>query len=619
MNPVTPSDPNLPPRSPAGGLESDSLETLHWLYSVEQRTVVPIKWLVLLLVIALMLFQPDERERLSDPVLQKTLAVYGLTNLIFSILFLGRFVSVERFRWASYFSFAADLVFISVWVLLTGGLKSEFYFLFFLLILRSAALFQNPKRKVLCDAVMAIIFLTVSFVGTQSSEGRGSTVTDLVELVPLFFFRLTLLFGIILTSWFLVEALTSQQKRIQSMNERLQYQSEQNREVLISMTDAVFVFDQSLLLRLCNPTAEKLLREIQGIKDSSRRHPPGGTVQNPFGIPPRLLGNASMSEIGRDAHEGRFWANMSPDQMGAQVERLLEEVRFKPDKRIVGYPINLVTRSGKKFSLIASSVALGGEGTQHLGWLLLFRDVSEYQSMEAQLLEAEKLAAVGRLAAGLAHELGNPLGIIKSCAHYLQKKMEPNSTLYEETGVLASEAERCQKILRQLLAFASQDQLRLVDFDLRELLAKAVNLVEFQAPESITLTFETDLEEAATHSDENLLTQAFVNLLLNAVQSIDKATGKVEASLHEIEGGGWWITIRDNGCGMGKESLTRLFEPFYTTKRDGTGLGLAITQRIIDRLGGKIAVQSNPGIGTEFSILLPKKCDSSHMIPGSHG
>ncbi|MCA9424904.1 MAG: hypothetical protein KC994_07500, partial [Candidatus Omnitrophica bacterium] len=134
---------------------TDTLETLHWLYLVEQRTVVPIKWLVLLLVIALMLFQPEERQKLSESLFQWTLAIYALTNLVFSVLFLGRIVSVEKFRRFSYLSFAADLLFVSTWVLLTGGLNSEFYFLFFLLILRSAALFQDPRNKFICDAILA--------------------------------------------------------------------------------------------------------------------------------------------------------------------------------------------------------------------------------------------------------------------------------------------------------------------------------------------------------------------------------------------------------------------------------------------------------------------------------
>lgn len=174
--------------------------------------------------------------------------------------------------------------------------------------------------------------------------------------------------------------------------------------------------------------------------------------------------------------------------------------------------------------------------------------------------------------------------------------------------VLSSEAERCEKILRQLLAFASQEQLRLTDTDLRLVVTRAVNLVAYQAPERVTMHFESSLETAPCFTDENLLTQSFVNLLLNAVQSIERE-GEVNVFLEAPSPDTWQVRIRDTGCGMGKETLARMFDPFYTTKPGGTGLGLAITQRIIHRLGGTITVRSDFGRGTEFTIQLPHKAE----------
>lgn len=237
------------------------------------------------------------------------------------------------------------------------------------------------------------------------------------------------------------------------------------------------------------------------------------------------------------------------------------------------------------------------------------RDISEYKSLEAQLLTTERLAAVGRLAAGLAHELGNPLGIIKACANFLRKKLDAGSELSEEAEVLASESERCERILKQLLAFASQEQLRIVDIDLCEVVQRGLNLVAYQAPDTIETRLETTLSQAPVSTDENLLTQALVNLLLNAVQSIS-GKGSVTARLEPKDGEEWIIRIRDTGCGMGKETLARIFEPFYTTRQGGTGLGLAITQRIIHRLGGEITVQSEYGHGTEFTLVLPRRAES---------
>ena len=584
-----------PPR-----IRSDSLETLHWLYSIEQRSVIPIKWLVLLLAVTLILI--EDRTILREIAVITILVSYTVTNAIFTVLFLRRLLPVKNFRLASYLSLAADLGLVSSLILFAGELQSDFYLLFILLILRSAALFQDPLKKFACDLFMTIVYLGCVW-WTIVTDTPGE------EVAAVLFFRVTVIWAVVLISWFLLQVLTSQQARMFAINERLRYQMEQNREVLSSMTDAVMVFNRSLQLRLCNPSAENLLGELLGI---STTHEPKTADERLnrlyWNQPPRLFRQTGQPPWDRGEEYNTFWSVLTPDQIASELERLLEEVRFASNRRIVGRPISLIDRSGSKRSLIASVAELGKSDEGRLGWVILLRDVSEFRSLEEQLLSSEKMAAVGKLAAGLAHELGNPLGIIKSCANYLLKKMDPESGLTEEVAVLGSEAARCERVLRQLLAFASQEQLHLDEIDLKDLLHNAVNLVSFQAPDQVKIVFQPELEIAPCHTDENLLTQAFVNLLLNAVESIEEA-GEVEIRLRQVENEGLWVTIRDNGCGMGKESKARLFEPFYTTKASGTGLGCAITQRIIQRLQGSIAVQSEPGRGTEFSIILPRRTE----------
>ncbi len=575
---------------------SDSLETLHWLYSVEQRSVIPTKWLIFLLAFPIILI--EDRSQMSHWEVLTVLGIYAATNLLFSWLFLGRVVKVTQLRWWSIPSLVVDVLFVSLMTLFTGRLDSNFFYLFLMPILRSGALVQNPYKKLWIDTLMTLVYLVCALPVNRIAD------PDVTALVAL---RVALIWGVILMSFFLVQVLTSQQKRIFAINERLRYQSEQNREVLSSMSDAVMVFDPSQQLRICNRSAEDLLRHLMGVRTPIE---PSQVVRDLWNLywlePPNVFGERSHPPWEGGEGEFKFWANLTPDLVAAPVERLLEEARFKPGGRIDSVPVVLEEKSGQKRSFIASVAAIGQIEEARLGWLVLLRDISEYKSLEAQLLSAEKLAAVGRLAAGLAHELGNPLGIIKSCANYLRKKLEPGSDQIEDVEVLASEAERCEKILRQLLAFASQEQLRLTETDLRVVVTRAVNLVDYQAPERVTMHFESLLEAAPCNTDENLLTQSFVNLLLNAVQSIQNE-GEVNVVLDAPSTDLWRVRIRDTGCGMGKETLARMFDPFYTTKPGGTGLGLAITQRIIHRLGGTIAVHSDFGHGTEFTIQLPHK------------
>ncbi len=580
------------------GRSGDSLETLHWLYSVEQRSVIPTKWLIFLLAFPIILIE-DHSQILRREIIT-VLGFYALTNLLFSWLFLGRVVKVTRLRLWSVCSLVVDVLFVSLMTLFTGRLDSNFFYLFLMPILRSGALFQNPYKKLWSDALITLVYLVCALPVHRLSDPE---VTGQVAL------RVALIWGVILMSFFLVQVLTSQQNRIFAINERLRYQSEQNREVLSSMSDAVMVFDPSQQLRICNRSAEDLLRRLMGVRTPIEPSQVAKDLWNMYWMePPRVFGDRSHPPWEGGEGEFRFWANLTPDLVAAPIERLLEEARFKPAGRIDSVPVVLEERSGQKRSFIASVATIGQTDELRLGWLVLLRDISEYKSMEAQLLSAEKLAAVGRLAAGLAHELGNPLGIIKSCANYLKKKLEPGSGLIEEVEVLSSEAERCEKILRQLLAFASQEQLRLTETDLKSVVIRAVNLVAYQAPERISMDFESSLETAPCYTDENLLTQAFVNLLLNAVQSIERE-GEVKVFLEAPSEGTWQVRIRDTGCGIGKETLARMFDPFYTTKPGGTGLGLAITQRIIHRLAGTIAVHSDFGRGTEFTIQLPHKAE----------
>jgi signal transduction histidine kinase len=586
---------------------TDSLETLHWLYSVEQRSAIPIKWLVLLFAVSLILI--EDRKLLEGYKVPAVLGGYTLCNILFTWLFLGRKIRVARFRRWSLVSLATDVLFVSLLILYTGGLQSELYFLIFLPILRSAALFQDPFKKLWCDILITFVYVLCAIAATQAKE------TESIALLAL---RVTLIWGVILTSSFLVQVLTSQQARIFAINERLRFQSEQNREILSGMTDAVLVFDPSQQLIICNRSAEELLGRLLGIRTLTDRKPfDQGRWQFYWMEPPRVFGDHRQTPWEGSDSDIKFWSNLTPDQIATPLERLLDEVRFRPDQRINGIPITLVERSEKRRSLIASVAAIGETPDARLGWMVLLRDISEYQALEAQLLTSEKLAAVGRLAAGLAHELGNPLGIIKSCANYLKRKVEPDSDLIEEAEVLASEAERCERILRQLLAFASQEQPHLNEIDLRELLEKSVNLVAYQTPESVSLAVSSDKELAPCYTDPDLLTQAFVNLLLNSVQAIERE-GKVEVSLEQAPLDSWCIQIRDNGCGMGRETLSRIYDPFYTTKPTGTGLGLAITQRIIQRLDGVISVKSEHGHGTEFTIILPRRVETydSELVVG---
>ncbi len=175
--------------------------------------------------------------------------------------------------------------------------------------------------------------------------------------------------------------------------------------------------------------------------------------------------------------------------------------------------------------------------------------------------------------------------------------------------VIASESARCQRILKELLSYSSQEAIALESVDAGELMHRAEGLVAYNVPED-RIRFEAEIPKRPVwvKADPNLLIQALVNILLNAIQSIE-TQGRIrlrmvdsrDAATSRAQVG---IEVEDTGCGIPPEQLRRIFEPFFTTRDEGTGLGLAITHRIVERLCGRIEVDSQPGRGSRFRIWL---------------
>ena len=236
------------------------------------------------------------------------------------------------------------------------------------------------------------------------------------------------------------------------------------------------------------------------------------------------------------------------------------------------------------------------------------------QKAQSQLIQAEKLSAIGRLSAGVAHEINNPMAVISTCVEGLQSQLSDVSipeTLKDLPEYLASiweAAYRCKEITQKLLTFSRQTALNFTDTDVNHLIREVVTLVEYEATQAhkqVVLNFEPDLP--VIQADRDQLGQSFLNFTLNALDamSIDDRLEIRTSSVRDeasIE-----ICFRDTGSGIPTDTLDKIFEPFYTTKGTGrgTGLGLAICQGIIEAHFGHIQVESRVGVGTQFRIHLP--------------
>jgi len=231
----------------------------------------------------------------------------------------------------------------------------------------------------------------------------------------------------------------------------------------------------------------------------------------------------------------------------------------------------------------------------------------ELQQARDELVRSEKMASVGQLAAGLAHELGNPLAAIIGYLELLIRKIEVDTDrdIIERTLV---ETNRIDFLVRELLDFSRPTENALVEsVDIVVALTSAVQLLKNQGVISdIKIVNQLPDTLAPIKIDRNKLQQVFINLLLNAMQACGQS-GKISLSGGDA-GGSVWVKIEDNGSGIAPADLKRIFDPFFTTKPpgEGTGLGLAMCQRIIDEGGGVIEVESIPGKGSFFQLIFQK-------------
>ena len=227
------------------------------------------------------------------------------------------------------------------------------------------------------------------------------------------------------------------------------------------------------------------------------------------------------------------------------------------------------------------------------------------KEMEASLAQQGKMASLGVLSSGVAHEINNPLGVILGYAGYLEGKMAEDDPNYRYIHEIKRESKRCKKIVQDLLSYARTPRPSLEPVDLNRLLTQ---IVDFAANHTdmrnviIDTDFTPSLPKVMLDGDQ--MRQVAINLILNAGGAMPEG-GRLIVRTEAIEGNRVEIAFIDTGCGISPESIEKIFEPFYTTKERGTGLGLAITRQIIEQHHGEITIESTPGEGTIVRVTLP--------------
>ncbi|MBI2881711.1 MAG: GAF domain-containing protein [Candidatus Tectomicrobia bacterium] len=287
-----------------------------------------------------------------------------------------------------------------------------------------------------------------------------------------------------------------------------------------------------------------------------------------------------------------------------RVARLLE------GKILTPYDSANLTKDGSRVDVEVSAGFIEVEGRKRI--IFFLRDITERKRAQAMLLRSEKLAALGRMTAGTAHEILNPANIIGLHAQVLAEEADHPAVVRKSAEAICRSVERIAKICRSLRRFSRGGRPSVTRFDVGDLLRESVSLAEPQSRlEDVTFAIDVSAEALPLEADRDQILQVLLNLISNARDAMPKG-GRITLSAEGFphrEGPWVRIAVRDEGAGIPPEHLGRIFDPFFTTKDEdkGTGLGLSIAHGIVEDHGGRIDVQSQAGTGTVFRIELPAR------------
>ncbi|MBL7960204.1 PAS domain S-box protein [bacterium] len=307
-----------------------------------------------------------------------------------------------------------------------------------------------------------------------------------------------------------------------------------------------------------------------------------------------------------------------PEKNGKIIDLMLIE-----NKRFESKEVKLISKSGSVIPIGFSTTPLN-EKTEQIGVIITFRDLTEMQLMRKQVERMDRLATMGELATGIAHEVRNPLGGIKAAAQVLEESFEENDRRLELVSRIVREIDRVNNLLMDFFKFAKPVKPARNYFNVETIIDSIYLLIATQLTNK-QIIFREEFSDVVPqiYADQHQVEQVLMNIFLNAIQAMPEG-GNLTVKTYTTTIGDLphlhWsddlfdkklpfvaIEIADTGCGIPEESLEKIFNPFYTTKNEGMGLGLSICSRLIAENNGNIHVDSEVGAGSKFIVMLPTR------------
>jgi two-component system sensor histidine kinase PilS (NtrC family) len=281
--------------------------------------------------------------------------------------------------------------------------------------------------------------------------------------------------------------------------------------------------------------------------------------------------------------------------------------------RFLRWETRFARKDGAHLILGFSISPLKDSGDREMGDILIFQDLTRLREMEEHVKRSDRLAAIGKMAAGIAHEIRNPLASISGSIEILKEELGNSTQNQALMGIILREVHRLNSLIADFLLFARPISPGRERIQLNRLIEEILQMLGHSPDFNVLIRLETEFEDDLyVQGDPNQVRQVFWNLLINAAQAMPKG-GMLKVRLRKgsphalLPAGRSYgeVSVIDSGVGIGEEDIGKIFDPFFTTKERGTGLGLSIVHSIVESYGGKIVVQSRKGRGSVFAVFIP--------------
>jgi len=274
-------------------------------------------------------------------------------------------------------------------------------------------------------------------------------------------------------------------------------------------------------------------------------------------------------------------------------------------KSIIEQEMECTFTGGRTVPISVSAARIINEIGDFVGQVLILKDLGEVRRLQDEVRRHEKLAALGELAAGVAHEIRNPLSSIKGLASFFADQFEYGSDSQEAAVVMVQEVDRLNRVITELLNFARPSDLKRKSTDLASLVSRSLQLIQQDAAnQNIIINLQPEDDICPVWIDPDRMSQCLLNLYLNAIQAMENS-GTLTVRISVDDNQYVHITVSDTGQGIHPEKVDKIFNPYFTTKKTGTGLGLAIVYKIVEAHQGQMKVKSTSGQGTSFTVIIP--------------